>query len=76
MTRDQMIEALSKSNNEIVAKRCQQILNGEQTIEDALSMSGGFMTSVLQGDYESAIVRADQQNKIALFIYKDDNNLN
>ena len=76
MTREQMIEALAKSNNEIVADKCKRILNGQLSIEDALDTSGSFMTYVLKGMYKEAIQVADTQNKIALYIYKDENNLN
>ena len=76
MTREQMIEALAKSNNEIVAKKCKRILNGELSIEEVLFSSGSFMTYVLKGMYKEAIQVADAENKIALYIYKDENNLN
>ena len=75
MTREQMIEALAKSNNEIVADKCKRILNGELSIEDALEYSGSFMTYVLKGMYKEAIQVADAENKIALYIYKDENNI-
>jgi hypothetical protein len=74
MTREQMIEALAKSNNEIVADKCKRILNRELSIEDALDTSGSFMTYVLKGMYKEAIQVADTHNKIALYIYKDENN--
>jgi hypothetical protein len=75
MTREQMIEALAKSNNEIVAKKCKRILNGELSIEEVLFSSGSFMTYVLKGMYKEAIQVADAENKIALYIYKDENNI-
>lgn len=75
MTRQQMIEALAKSNNEIVADKCKRILNGQLSIEDALDSSGSFMTYVLKGMYKEAIQVADAENKIALYIYKDENNI-
>lgn len=75
MTREQMIEALAKSNNEIVADKCKRILNGQLSIEDALDTSGSFMTYVLKGMYKEAIQVADAHNKIALYIYKDENNI-
>lgn len=76
MTRDQMIEALTKSNNEIVANKCKSILNGKLSIEDALDSSGSFMTYVLKDMYKEAVQAADTHNKLALYIYKDENNLN
>lgn len=75
MTRQQMIEALAKSNNEIVAKKCKRILSGELSIEEVLYSSGSFMTYVLKGMYKEAIQVADAENKIALYIYKDENNI-
>lgn len=75
MTTEQMIEALSKSNNQLVSKKCQDILDGKISIQLALRSSGAFMCCVLKGDYKGALERADMENKIALFIYKDDNNL-
>lgn len=75
MTREQMIEALAKSNNEIVAKKCKRILSGELSIEEVLYSSGSFMTYVLKGMYKEAIQVADAENKIALYIYKDENNI-
>ena len=71
-----MIEALAKSNNEIVADKCKRILNGQLSIEDALKYSGSFLTYVLKGMYKEAIQVADTHNKLALYIYKDENNLN
>lgn len=75
MTREQMIEALAKSNNDIVAKKCKRILSGELSIEEVLYSSGSFMTYVLKGMYKEAIQVADAENKIALYIYKDENNI-
>lgn len=70
-----MIEALAKSNNDIVAKKCKRILSGELSIEEVLYSSGSFMTYVLKGMYKEAIQVADAENKIALYIYKDENNI-
>lgn len=47
----EMILALSKSKNELVARKCQRILNNETTIEAELKWSGSFMSYVLQSDY-------------------------
>lgn len=66
MTTQQMIEALSKSRNEIVARKCQRILNGDTTIEAELKWSGSFMTYVLMGDFKNAMRSADYQNRQAL----------
>jgi hypothetical protein len=66
MTTQQMIEALSKSKNEIVARKCQRILNEETTIEAELKWSGSFLFCVLSGDYVLAIKYADKENRKAL----------
>ena len=66
MNTQQMIEALSKSKNEIVARKCQRILNGETTIKAELKWSGSFMTYVLMGDFKNAMRSADYQNREAL----------
>lgn len=66
MTTQQMIEALSKSKNELVARKCQRILNEETTIEEELEYSGSFLTYVLTGDFKNAMRSADYQNHEAL----------
>lgn len=66
MTIQQMIEALSKSKNELVALKCQRILNGETTILTERIYSGSFMTYVLTGDFKNAMRSADYQNREAL----------
>lgn len=66
MTTQQMIEALSKSKNELVARKCQRILNGETTILTERIYSGSFMTYVLTGDFKNAMRSADYQNREAL----------
>lgn len=66
LTTEQMIQALSKSKNEIVAQKCQRILNGETTIEHELNYSGSFMTYVLSGDFKNAMQRADSYNREVL----------
>lgn len=66
MTTEQMIQALSKSKNEIVARKCQRILNEETTIKAELKWSGSFMTYVLSGDFKNAMQRADSYNREVL----------
>lgn len=66
MTTQQMIEALSKSKNELVARKCQRILNQDTTIEAELKWSGSFMTYVMQGDFKMALQTADLYNRNAL----------
>lgn len=61
-----MIQALSKSKNEIVARKCQRILNQETTILTERIYSGSFMTYVLTGDFKNAMRSADYQNFEAL----------
>jgi hypothetical protein len=71
MTRDQMIMALSKSKDEIVAEKCKDLLSGKLSIEQAKKEAGVFMTCVLNGDYNEALAHADHYKKLALFIHKD-----
>jgi hypothetical protein len=58
----EMIQALSMSGSEIVARKCQRILNQETTIEAELKWSGSFMTYVLTDNYEMALKSADYEN--------------
>ena len=66
LTTQEMIQALSKSKNEIVARKCQRILNQETTILTERIYSGSFMTYVLTGDFKNAMRSADYQNREAL----------
>ena len=66
LTTKEMIQALSKSKNELVAQKCQRILNVETTILTELIYSGSFMTYVLTGDFKNAMRSADYQNREAL----------
>lgn len=63
-----MIKAIAKySNNELCATLCKQIINGDTTIEKELSRNhGSFFVSVLNGDYSTALRRADFSNANAL----------
>ena len=70
----EMILALSKSKNELVARKCQRILNNETTIEAELKWSGSFMSYVLQGDYKGAMLHADYQNHQVLLNASQINN--
>lgn len=62
----EMILALSKSKNELVARKCQRILNNDTTIEAELKWSGSFMSYVLTGDFKNAMRSADYQNREVL----------
>lgn len=66
LTTQEMIQALSKSKNELVALKCQRILNQETTILTERIYSGSFMTSVLMGNFKKAMRIADNQNREAL----------
>jgi len=66
LTTEEMIEGLSKSANELVARKCQRILDKQSTIEDELKYSGSFMTNVLTGNYKMATQSADYENHQAL----------
>lgn len=69
LTTQEMIQALSESKNEIVARKCQRILNEETTIKAELKWSGSFLTYVLTGDFKNAMRSADHHNQEALFCY-------
>ena len=66
LTTEEMIQALSNSKNELVARKCQRILNEETTIKAELKWSGSFLTYVLMGDFKNAMRSADYQNREAL----------
>ena len=66
LTTEEMIQALSKSKNELVAIKCQRILNQETTILTERIYSGSFMTYVLTGDFKNAMRSADSYNREAL----------
>jgi hypothetical protein len=66
LTTEEMIQALSKSKNELVALKCQRILNKETTILTERIWSGSFMTYVLTGDFKNAMRSADSHNREAL----------
>lgn len=66
MTTIQMLASLIESNNEVCSKKAIDILSGKITIEDELKYSGSFMKSVLKGDFQTALLCADQENIIAL----------
>lgn len=66
LTRDEMIQRLTRSGNDHVRALCNKILAKQTTIEEELRYTGSFMTAVLTGDYESAMQRADLDNRTAL----------
>ena len=61
-----MLLKLTLSKNESCSLLSLKILANETTIENELQYCGGFMKSVLTGDYESAINKADLANREAL----------
>lgn len=71
MTTQQMLALLTFSQNEIVAEKAKNIIFGITTIEEELRFCGSFMKSVLTGDYETALRRADRDNYFALTGRKD-----
>lgn len=71
LTTQQMIEALSLSTNEIVAKKCNRILNGETTVEEEIKSCGRFMYQVFTGNYKNAFAQADAHNRVAFVNYQN-----
>lgn len=62
----EMLERLQYSKNINCAAIAKRILAGVSSVEYELKYTGGFMTAVLEGDYQTAISRADYYNKEAL----------
>ena len=66
-----MLKALSTSGNLCAAGIATRILDGRETIESELNKNhGGFITSVLKGDYLHAIAVADSENAASLLKIK------
>lgn len=71
MTTDEMLRALTNSDNRLCALRAKAVVDGQMTIQEALDQSpGSFMTAVLKGDYQSALRNADGNNLKALNSWK------
>jgi hypothetical protein len=63
---EKMLTALLKSGNKNCAALAKRVLDGKSTVEQELQYAGGFMTAVLKGNREKALVLADGSNKKAL----------
>ena len=61
-----MLVKLTLSKNEQCSMLALKLLANETTIENEYKYAGGFMKAVLNGNYNDAITRADNENKIAL----------
>lgn len=61
ITTDQMLKALVDSDNLLTAVHSHQLLNGGMSWTEGYSC-GGFMTAVLDGNYELALKLADSDN--------------
>ena len=62
-----MIRAIAHSENTCAAGIAKRLLNGTSTLEQEQCRNhGGFITAVLNGDYNTAIRLADSENKKAL----------
>ncbi len=66
LTNIDMLKRLQYSMNSNCAETAKKILTGQSTVEHELKYCGGFMEAVLNGDYETALQRADAFNQIAL----------
>ncbi len=66
LTNIEMLKRLQYSTNSNCSETAKRILTGESTIEHELKYCGGFMEAVLNGDYQTALQRADAFNQIAL----------
>lgn len=69
MTTDEMIEALSRSNNKLVSEICQEIIAGRETIENRKTFCGKFLQFVFEGKHLDAFRIADRHNKAALMLW-------
>jgi len=65
ITTNQMLKVLVNSENLLTSIHAQQILSGAMSHECSLSL-GGFMTAVMNGNYELALKLADSDNLDAL----------
>lgn len=62
-----MIKAIAHSENKCAASIAERLLNGTSTLEQEQCRNhGGFITAVLNGDYNTALKLADSENKTAL----------
>jgi hypothetical protein len=66
MTTYEMLVKLTKSKNELIAKKSEDILLGVKTIEEEMKYCGSFFRAVLEGNYEDALRKADSFNRQAL----------
>jgi hypothetical protein len=66
MTTYEMLVKLTKSKNELIAKKSEDILLGVKTIEEERKYCGSFFLAVLEGNYEDALRKADSCNRQAL----------
>ena len=64
MTTEQMLTRLLKSENHLIRRKAESILSGETSIENEKRFAGGFLTAVLNGNYEEALKNADQMASI------------
>jgi hypothetical protein len=60
-----MLVKLTKSKNELIAKKSEDILLGVKTIEEEMKYCGSFFRAVLEGNYEDALRKADSFNRQA-----------
>lgn len=60
LTKNQMLQALTRSENKNTAENARRILRGYK------AEGGGFFNAVLKGDFHEAAARADSDNLKAL----------
>lgn len=68
LNRDEMILALTESQNTGVAGTCIDIMTGKKNPDDVIQYCGSFLRAVLSNDFQEAIDRADKENRLALMI--------
>lgn len=76
LTTDEMLHALTESNNDLVSSKARDILQGKKTKQEVMKYCGSFLLAVLKGDFEEALSRADRQNELCLKIALNKKELN
>lgn len=66
MTTEEMLRRLTRSANEIVRVRANHLLSHPKEIDKEKDHGGSFMSAVLNGDSDLAILCADEYNRFAL----------
>lgn len=69
MNTDEMLQALSTSDNGTCKRIAERIISGKSTIADERKYTGRFMSAVLDGNLADALTNCDQLNFRALYYH-------